>query len=148
MYHTVCWPSSHEYQNVPHMDISSNLWPGFVRSLKSIVRLFQCVLRCHGYSAAHTIDLQIKLFLCSPSLSLFACTCCMSAACLNSLLIAFAASSTIFIGFFVPRWSFIIFRFSSDAEILSHHLHLIPTFVFILWPSYHCEARNEKNNLN
>ena len=34
------------------------------------VRLFQCVLRCHGYSAAHTIDLQIKLFLCSPSLSL------------------------------------------------------------------------------
>ena len=62
--------SSHEYQNVSQMDISSNLWPGFVRSLKSIVRLFQCVLRCHGYSAAHTIDLQIKLFLCSLFLQL------------------------------------------------------------------------------
>ena len=71
---------SSEYHNVSlgyFCPLIKDLWSGFVRSLTSFVRLFQCVSsEVSLLFSRDTIDLQIKLFLCSL---FFLCTCCMSA---------------------------------------------------------------------
>ena len=94
-----------------------------------------------------TIDLQIKLFLCSLSLfSLHLLHVCLRAQTHCSLLLL---PRLYLLSSLYRCWSFIIFQFSSDAEILSHHLHLIPTFVFNLCCGWVIIAKQEtRNNLN